>query len=435
MNAIKHALKKVHLSKFKVNEIRCWVDLNKTGYVPKLYMFQVQNDHVLLHMEILEDTITVRCLISYRDAIIRERLSLLKPLALHIQWLLLAVIKKFHETGWTHNDLNCDNVMLKVRYDEPLKVYILDFSTAEKSDNIAFDMQDIDILFTGILMGEGLSGKKQYANFIFSEEDKKLLAKLIGQCSFLVQKNDIPRYMYIKLLGQIRENAITAIISPVPGGKESLPKLPSPPRSPVGNEPRASLIGNESITKGHLDIIENALEMEGQAIMARNNLGGRGDEFATLSQHMADINLDSTHAVSLMDNETANSEQATLQPENSRGLQKVKEASFDRENRMEKKGQENVADRDKQHSNLDCRGDEISTLSQPMANLRMNLPERTKTVSSVDIVLANNEQATFQHDDCGRLRAHHNIAVIMSRLHSNMYNPTSYGDFMIRFWS
>ena len=407
MNAIEHALKSVHLSEFKENEIRCWVDQNETGYVPKLYMFQVRNNHVLLHMEILEDAISIKCLISNRDAIFRERLSLLKPLAHHVKWLLLAVINKFHETGWTHNDLHWDNVMLKVRYDEPLKVYILDFSTAEASDDIDCDMQDIDILFTG-LSGDANQNVSQNANVIFSEEDKELFAELIAQCSFIVQKNDIPRY--IKLLGQSRENAIDAIISPVPGGIEYLPKLPSPRRSPVGNEPRASLIGNESITKGHLDIIENALEMEGQAIMAHNSLDGRGDELAILSQPMADIKLHSTNAVSLMDNATANNEQATVQHENSRGLQTsytttFGEVSFDRENSMEKEGKENKADRDTciHHSNLDARGDEIPILSQRMANLRIDLPEMTNTVS----VLANNEQAVVSVG----LRAHHKTKI------------------------
>ena len=68
MNAIEHALKSVHLSEFKENEIRCWIDQNNDGYIPKLFtcMFQVQNGQVLLRMEILKDIMTLRCLIIIR---------------------------------------------------------------------------------------------------------------------------------------------------------------------------------------------------------------------------------------------------------------------------------------------------------------------------------------------------------------------------------
>ena len=89
MNAIQHALKSYHLDKEVVikldigeldeNEIRCWLDQNNSGNVPQLCMFQVINSKVLLHMEILENAITLKYLISdCRQKIITSQPSLLK---------------------------------------------------------------------------------------------------------------------------------------------------------------------------------------------------------------------------------------------------------------------------------------------------------------------------------------------------------------------
>ena len=325
MNAIEHALKSVHLSEFKENEIRCWIDQNKGGYVPKLYMFQVQNGHVLLHMEILKDVMTLKCLINTRHAIIRQPGNLLKPLALYIHGVVLAVIRKFHSTGWVHNDFHGGNVLLRIRANESPKVYLLDFGTADQSDYIQNDMQDIAGLLEGMLMGyENQTGKQQYSRIIFSDEDKTELANLIRKCSFLVQKSDLPQY--IRLVEHSRRKAITAYISLADGGSEPpfyssqigdpLPSLPSPPRSPVSptedqktkqfivrDESLVSQLETRSNIEEYLPILATTVKTEGQAITAEretcSNFDGRGDENADfLAQPLDKLELGETEKTS-----------------------------------------------------------------------------------------------------------------------------------------
>ena len=336
MNANKHALKSVDVYKFDANELRCWIEQNESGYVPKLYMFQVQNGDVLLHMEILKDVKTINFLINTRHTIITERHRLLKPLALHIHALLLTVIKKFQETGWTHNDLNPDNVLLKVRSNGSLKVYILDFSTAERSDKIERDMQDIAGLMRGMLRGdENQTGKKQYARIIFSDEDEKELSDLIDKCTIIVQESDLPQY--IRLVEHSRRKAITAYILLADGGSEPpfyssqigepLPCLPSPPRSPVSenqttkqfivrDESLVSQLETRSNIEEYLPILATAVKTEGQAITADretcSNFDGRGDENADfLAQPLDKLELGATEKTSTVSSvacEAANNE-------------------------------------------------------------------------------------------------------------------------------
>ena len=262
----------------------------------------------------------------------------MKPLALHIHWLILAVIEKFKTTGWTHNDLNVDNVLLKVRHNEPLNVYILDFGTAEKSDDIKNDMQDIAGLLEGMLMGyENQTGKQQYSRIIFSDEDKTELANLIRKCSFLVQKSDLPQY--IRLVEHSLRKAITAYILLADGGSEppfyssqigdSLPCLPSPPRSPVSptedqttkqfivrDESLVSQLETRSNIEEHLTILATAVKTEGQAITADretcSNFDGRGDENADiLAQPLDKLELGATEKTSTVSSvacEAANNE-------------------------------------------------------------------------------------------------------------------------------
>ena len=217
MNDIAHALKSYYLDigvvinihlpsggssgsdNFKEAEIRCWLDQNKSGHVPELYMFQVQDGVVKLHMEILENVMTLRSLIFERRwNIISTRPSLLKPFSLYIFKLLLCVMKDFYNTGWAHNDLHSENVVLRIRSDGHPKLYVLDFENAKQSEDIEKDMFDIAGLFEGMLMGnENLTTTNKNARIIFSDDDIKELLDLINKCSFLVQQGDLPNYIHL----------------------------------------------------------------------------------------------------------------------------------------------------------------------------------------------------------------------------------------------
>ena len=59
---------------------------------------------------------------KHRPKIIATQPSILKPLFLYIFRLVL--MRKFHKTGWTHNDLHGENVLIRIRSKRPPKLYM-----------------------------------------------------------------------------------------------------------------------------------------------------------------------------------------------------------------------------------------------------------------------------------------------------------------------
>ncbi|XP_052763388.1 uncharacterized protein LOC128205631 isoform X2 [Mya arenaria] len=156
-----HAQKTIMISQFNTNEIRCWVDLNETGYVPHLYMFRNDGDKVVINMEVLETAKTLDSIIEEHVHILRrpENAHLLKPFSLYVLDGALEALCDMHKKGWTHDDLHSGNVML----DNELKIKIIDFGSAKKIENNATGFQQIpfqnDIrnavrLFTGLFGGQ-----------------------------------------------------------------------------------------------------------------------------------------------------------------------------------------------------------------------------------------------------------------------------------------
>lgn len=41
------------------NEVRCWVDLNDSGFVPRMFLFQYVNNKIEIHMQIIEGILFV----------------------------------------------------------------------------------------------------------------------------------------------------------------------------------------------------------------------------------------------------------------------------------------------------------------------------------------------------------------------------------------
>ena len=147
-------------------------------------------------MEILENVMTLNFLIlKHRPKVIATQPSLLKPLSLYIFRILLCAIRVFHSTGWTHNDLHGENVLIQIRSNRPPKLYILDFGKVKKSGDIQQDMEDIVGLFQRMLMGYGnQTSINKYAKTIFTTKDRKELSDLINKCSFLVHEILDPIY-------------------------------------------------------------------------------------------------------------------------------------------------------------------------------------------------------------------------------------------------
>ena len=258
MTGIAHALKTYYIDKavveeyqleeeFHENQIRCWCDLNKSTKVPELYLVQVQDNKIMLHMEVLENTITLSHLIFKHRPNIAKDPSLLKPWALNILRLIICLIRQFHSKGWTHNDLHAENVLVRLKPNRPPEVYLLDFGDVKRSDDIQRDMKDIAGLFQGLLFG--YDGNLDMRNYTI--EEGKEISDLLNKCSEIVGKQELPNfirqvqsclYKAKKKLGHGKSNRemfIKITRSMFPGclvidGKV----VPSPPDSPTSTMPQ-----------------------------------------------------------------------------------------------------------------------------------------------------------------------------------------------------
>ena len=346
VNGIAHALKsyyidkgvveKYQLEEFKENEVRCWVDLNKRKFVPELYLFQVQDSKVMLHMEELDNVLTLRSLIFKHRPKIAAQPTLLKPWALNIFRLLLSAMREFHSKGWTHNDLHSENVLIRMRPNRPPQLYILDFGAVKLSGNIQQDMQDIAGLFQGLLFGFD-NKAMDYARKNFTIEERKEISHLLDKCSVIVNKRDLPEYIRQvqsslfaakKKCGHGNSNKemfmkITTIMSSEPGCSprpilDDDIVLPSPPKSPKSS------------------LLEQTKE-ESQTIK-RDCLDGRGD-CADLNQRLAKLKFGSTEkedlVVPALANSPVNSQLVTYRNRYSEQIHNIKAADDGLSNEQE----------------------------------------------------------------------------------------------------
>ncbi|KAJ8307720.1 hypothetical protein KUTeg_014728 [Tegillarca granosa] len=171
---IKHALKIILLSAFRVEEIQAWVDINESGICPQLYLSHLEGNSVLIHMEILKKAITLRDITdTHMDKLWDENQELPKLFSLYIFHKLLDTVQKMHAKGWAHKDLHAGNAMLQEQ-DGSLKVKVLDFGQAQderddlkgSSENISEDVKkdyaDIVKMFSGFYTGDELIGTNMW---------------------------------------------------------------------------------------------------------------------------------------------------------------------------------------------------------------------------------------------------------------------------------
>ncbi|XP_052763396.1 uncharacterized protein LOC128205632 isoform X2 [Mya arenaria] len=157
-NAV-HAEKTIMISHINPNEIRCWVTLMETGYVPQLYMFRIDGDAVVINMESLETAKTLEEIINEENLRKAENADLLKPFSLYVLDGALEALCDMHNKEWAHNDLHGGNVML----DNELKIKIIDFGCVSKIEDSAevikrspfqHDIRNAVRLFTAIFCGQ-----------------------------------------------------------------------------------------------------------------------------------------------------------------------------------------------------------------------------------------------------------------------------------------
>lgn len=158
----KNALKTILISVFRKEEILAWVDINDTDICPALYLFKLEGNKIHIHMEILENAITLRDIIDEHMPKLRnENPELVKPFSLCIFHDILDTVQKMHDKGWTHRDLHAGNIMVQKQDDVSVKVKVLDFGLAgslhdEKDGMKGFrtDIAEIVRKFSALYTGE-----------------------------------------------------------------------------------------------------------------------------------------------------------------------------------------------------------------------------------------------------------------------------------------
>ncbi|XP_052240545.1 uncharacterized protein LOC127851088 isoform X2 [Dreissena polymorpha] len=253
------AQKTIMISEFRCDEVRCWVALNESGYVPHIYMFRIVNNRVEIHMEILKHAKTLNSIINEHMTTIRqpENIRLVKPFSLYVLDGAIEAISCMYKHDFTHNDMHSGNVML----DSKLKVKIIDFGTAcrirdsdavTQTKNVKKDIGNVLRIFSGLYTTQEYTSVqdlqdtyheiKQTEGYMgLSEADRSELFNLIDVALTITHPNDLEWYrMMVKYslenalpdseltVDQIRMDVV-ALLFP-----EILP-MPSPNLGQVGS--------------------------------------------------------------------------------------------------------------------------------------------------------------------------------------------------------
>ncbi|GAB1600204.1 uncharacterized protein LOC115209269 isoform X2 [Argonauta hians] len=157
-----HALKTVMLTLFNKNEIRAWVSLEDCESFPNLYMFQKTNGKIELHHEILKDAVTLKDVIDYRMANLREHPSLLHHFSLYVLHGLLEATSVMHSRKWLHDDIHEENVMLQPQVESAenfLRLRVLDFGRVKNLNDevVVNDIRGILRIFTSVYVTEAFN--------------------------------------------------------------------------------------------------------------------------------------------------------------------------------------------------------------------------------------------------------------------------------------
>lgn len=158
---IEHAQKTIMISVFRPEEIKAWVDLSEDGISPELYLFRLEGNRIVVHMEKLDNAVTLNEVIDvHMNTLMQTNSSLVKPFSLFVFNNILSVVQSMHEKGWTHRDLHSGNVMIQKKSDCEVKVKVLDFGNAGRTEDkggyagIKSDVLNAVRNFSALYLGE-----------------------------------------------------------------------------------------------------------------------------------------------------------------------------------------------------------------------------------------------------------------------------------------
>ncbi|XP_033725108.1 uncharacterized protein LOC117315076 isoform X3 [Pecten maximus] len=121
-------VKQMDVSKFRKEEIIVALDLQKAIPAPEPYVFSLRDNVVRIHMEPIENAITLRDVMDYKMNDIRLLYpGHIWPFSRFLIIKISAVVNAMHKQKCTHGDLYGDNVCLQKHPDEIIRVVLIDY--------------------------------------------------------------------------------------------------------------------------------------------------------------------------------------------------------------------------------------------------------------------------------------------------------------------
>ncbi|XP_033727369.1 uncharacterized protein LOC117316723 [Pecten maximus] len=188
------------ISVFRKEEIEAWVDLDKTGIAPSLYLFRIEGNKVHIHMEKLENVVTLREVIdSHMDTIRASNPALVRPFSLCVFHGVLSAVQKMHDNNWTHKDLHAGNMLLQKESDCSIKVRIVDFGLASRLDvkggleGLRSDIKESVRKFTALYAGQEFNSQRDL-------DDAQTWKSDLGEVADLLQLSEQQRIELFSLV-------------------------------------------------------------------------------------------------------------------------------------------------------------------------------------------------------------------------------------------
>ncbi|KAL5021026.1 hypothetical protein ScPMuIL_000181 [Solemya velum] len=157
------AQKTVMLSVFRKEEIKAWVDLSGEEYFPCLYHFQLKDNKMVMHMEKIENALTLTDVVNnHMLNLSKVDPDLAKPFSLYVFNGMLNAVKIMNKHGWTHRDLHSGNVLLSQDENCKLQVKVIDFGSVGQletergldTNSFRSDIANVVRLFSALYMGD-----------------------------------------------------------------------------------------------------------------------------------------------------------------------------------------------------------------------------------------------------------------------------------------
>lgn len=124
------AQKSVMVNNFQSNEIRAMVALKDYRICPELYACYLIENNIVLHMEILDNHVTLQEVVTQLAGINPEA-RIRFDFALYILRKLSEIVCKIHDCGWFHCDLHSGNVMIERTSNNDVSLKVIDFGNAQ----------------------------------------------------------------------------------------------------------------------------------------------------------------------------------------------------------------------------------------------------------------------------------------------------------------